>query len=222
MDTERIYLNIMKLIYNKPTPNIMFNGDKLKTGKAPWFQVHLHFSITWSVWQFWVGGALNAFLLLCQCPPLASPVHWPLLTLVWLCETSMLTDSAASITGMENYPFCFPVPSWIPPSDKYSVAMETQWTPLGAHLSQHLGPWCAATPWAEASSCGPVWLCSHPATRGCALDSPRGGVGDEWEANWAAEILIWLWVPNQCVSLSRSAGCYGYRSGANCKSCFCG
>lgn len=114
------------------------------------------------------------------------------LTLVWLCETSMLTDSAASITGMENYPSCFPIPSWIPLSDKYSVAMETQWTPLGAHLSQHLGPWCAATPWMEASSCGPAWFCSHPAARGSALDGPRGGVGDEGEAHRAAEIFIWL------------------------------
>ena len=29
-DTERIYLNIIKTIYDKPINNIMFNGEKLK------------------------------------------------------------------------------------------------------------------------------------------------------------------------------------------------
>ena len=29
--TEKIYLNIMKVIYDKPTANIILNGEKLKT-----------------------------------------------------------------------------------------------------------------------------------------------------------------------------------------------
>ena len=30
VNIEGIYLNIMKVIYDKPTANIMFNGEKLK------------------------------------------------------------------------------------------------------------------------------------------------------------------------------------------------
>ena len=29
--TEKIYLNVMKVIYDKPTANIILNGEKLKT-----------------------------------------------------------------------------------------------------------------------------------------------------------------------------------------------
>ena len=31
VDLEGIYLNIIKAIYNKPTTNIILNGEKLKT-----------------------------------------------------------------------------------------------------------------------------------------------------------------------------------------------
>ena len=31
MGTERTYLNIVKAIYDKPTTNIILNGEKLKT-----------------------------------------------------------------------------------------------------------------------------------------------------------------------------------------------
>lgn len=47
----------------------------------------------------------------------------------------------------------------------------------------------------------PVLPCSHPAAWGpLAPEGPRGGVGDDRGANWAAEILIWLWVQTHVLA----------------------
>lgn len=76
-------------------------------------------------------------------------------------------------------PFLLPHPPWRPRANKYSIAIDTQQTSLGAHLSQHSGHWCADTPRANLAAVG---LCCQvviqpPGAR--TLDGPRRGAGDK-------------------------------------------
>ena len=42
LGTEETYLNIIKAIYDKPTANIILNGEKLKAFPLPTFSTSLH------------------------------------------------------------------------------------------------------------------------------------------------------------------------------------
>lgn len=76
-------------------------------------------------------------------------------------------------------PFLLPPPPWRPRANKYSIAIDTQQTSLGAHLSQHSGHWCADTPRANLAAVGPCCqvVIQPPGAR--TLDGPRRGAGDK-------------------------------------------
>lgn len=76
-------------------------------------------------------------------------------------------------------PFLLPHPPWRPRANKYSIAIDTQQTSLGAHLSQHSGHWCADTPRANLAAVGPCCqvVIQPPGAR--TLDGPRRGAGDK-------------------------------------------